>query len=83
MVDKRTWDEFREAGLLWFVNMILHAFGWAICVDIGDDGLAASAYPARVRFRGFEGEINDKGYKNVAKYLLENVESIYDDSMKG
>lgn len=83
MVDKRTWDEFREAGLLWFVNMILHAFGWSICVDIGDDGLVSSACPARVKFRGFGDEINDMGYKNVARYLLENAESIYDDAMKG
>ena len=83
MVDKRTWDEFRETGLFWFVNTILHTFGWAICVDIGDDGIATSAFPARVKFRGFEGDINDAGYRKVAKYMKENADSIYDDAMKG
>lgn len=83
MVDQRSWDEFRDAGLLWFVNMILHALGWAICVDIGDDGHIFSAYPARVKFRGFATEINDEGYKKVAKYLKKNVDSICDDAMEG
>lgn len=83
IIDKRTWDEFRETGLLWFINSILYAFGWAICVDIGEDGLVSSASPARVKFRGFEGEINDQGYKKVARYLQQNAESICDDVMNG
>ena len=83
MVDKRTWDEFRETGLLWFINTILHVFGWAICVEIGEDGLISSAYPARVKFRGFKGEINDQGQKKVARYLQQNAENIYEDAMKG
>lgn len=27
MVKKKTWQEFRKTGLLWFMNTILHAFG--------------------------------------------------------
>ncbi len=27
MIEERTWKEFRETKMLWFVNMILHAFG--------------------------------------------------------
>ena len=34
MVDRKTWKEFRESGLLWFINTILHMFGWAIVVDV-------------------------------------------------
>lgn len=83
MVDKRDWNEFRDSGMLWFVNTILHAFGWAICLDINDGGKVSEVFPARVKFRGFEGDINDMGYRNVARYLLENSESIYDDAMKG
>ena len=33
MINKKTWEEFREAGLLWFTNMILHTFGWSIVVE--------------------------------------------------
>ena len=24
MINKKTWNEFRNSGMLWFVNMILH-----------------------------------------------------------
>jgi len=36
MVKKKTWKEFRETGLLWWINMVLHTFGWAIVIDIND-----------------------------------------------
>ena len=43
MLTKKSWNEFREVGLLWFVNRILHLFGWAICVDYDDvDRMAAA-----------------------------------------
>lgn len=29
MLTKKTWKEFRESGFLWWINMILHTFGWA------------------------------------------------------
>ena len=38
MVTKKTWKEFRENGFLWWINMILHTFGWAIVIDIDDNG---------------------------------------------
>ena len=34
MVDKRTWDEFRTSGFLWWINQILHTFGWAIVIEV-------------------------------------------------
>ena len=37
MVEKKTWKEFRDAGFLWWINMILHTFGWSICIEV-DDG---------------------------------------------
>lgn len=27
-VELRTWLEFKEQGFLWFINSILHVFGW-------------------------------------------------------
>lgn len=29
-VRRRSWEDFRNTGLLWFVNRVLHLFGWAI-----------------------------------------------------
>ena len=33
MVDKRDWSEFRNSGLLWWINTMLHTFGWAIVFE--------------------------------------------------
>lgn len=27
MVNKKSWKEFRDSGMLWWINMILHTFG--------------------------------------------------------
>jgi hypothetical protein len=69
MVSKKTWKEFRKCGLLWWVNMILHTFGWAIVCNIDDEGNIIEVYPARVKFRGFSEEGNTEGYMKVTDYL--------------
>ena len=79
MVNKKTWKEFRDSGLLWFMNMILHTFGWAITLEINDDEIT-DVYPARVKYRGFSENINTDGYKKVSKYLDENYEEILKES---
>lgn len=67
--------EFRDAGLLWLINSILHLFGWAIVFDI-DDGILNNVYPARVTYRGFDETSNTEGYKKVSEYLKENIEQL-------
>lgn len=76
MVEKKTWKEFRESGFLWWINMILHTFGWAIVLDVEDNGSISDAYPARVKYRGFGEENNTKGYQKVSKYMLYNAEQL-------
>ena len=83
MIERKSWDDFRESGMLWFINTILHAFGWAICISLNEGGTVDLVCPARVKFRGFEQEVNDVGYKKVAQYLKENAGNIYGDAMKG
>jgi hypothetical protein len=73
MVEKKTWKEFREQGFLWWINMILHTFGWAIVVNI-EDGEITECYPARVKFRGFDEKNNTEGYIKISNYLKENAE---------
>jgi len=80
MVEQRTWKEFRDSGLLWFINTTLHLFGWAIVINVEDDGTILSAYPARVKFRGFDLKSNDAGYQKVSKYLLENAKQLEKES---
>ena len=76
MIDKKTWKEFRNCGLLWWMNMILHTFGWAIVFNVNDDGEVIEVYPARVKFRGFDDKHNSIGYEQISKYLKENAEQL-------
>ncbi|MGL6201942.1 MAG: hypothetical protein ACRC3H_23735 [Lachnospiraceae bacterium] len=80
MTQPKTWEEFRDSGMLWFVNTILHAFGWAIMVDIDEEGKVIGGYPGRVKFRGFSEDDNDKGYEKVARYMKENAKVLYDEA---
>ena len=80
MVTKKTWKEFRESGFLWWINMILHTFGWAIVVDVNDNGEITNAYPARVQFRGFSEKNNTEGYIKVSQYMKENVSDLLEEA---
>ena len=82
MVDKKTWEEFRDCGLLWWINMILHTFGWSIVVDVDDEGKINYAYPARVKFRGFSEENNTEGYIKISKFLKENSEELFKEAQE-
>lgn len=80
MIDKKSWKEFRDSGMLWWVNMILHTFGWSIIVNIGDDGYIKDCYPARVKFRGFDEKHNTEGYIKVSNYLMDNVADLKEEA---
>lgn len=75
MIKKKEWKEFKEAGLLWFVNSMLHIFGWAIVFE-QEDGEIINVYPARCKFRGFNEESNDKGYYKISKYMAEHADEL-------
>jgi hypothetical protein len=75
MVTRKSWNEFRESGMLWWINTILHTFGWAIVIDMEDDRVV-DAYPARVKFRGFDEERSTKGYKQVSQYMVDNAQEL-------
>lgn len=80
MVTKKTWQEFRDSGLFWWINTILHTFGWAIVVEVEENGNISNAYPARVKFRGFDEDSNTKGYIKVSQYLSDNAQVLLDES---
>jgi hypothetical protein len=76
MVKKQSWDCFRNAGLLWWINRILHTFGWAIVTEVNEEGEVTDAYPARVKFRGFHLESEERGFKRVSQHMVENAEEL-------
>lgn len=67
-----TWDQFREAGMLFLVNSILHSYGLAICVEV-EDGKVTGSHPARVPFRGFSEADQDEEHTKIAEYLKDNA----------
>ncbi len=69
----KAWNEFRETGLFTFVNVFLHIFGWAICLEF-EDKKVVSVYPKRVCYNGFPQESMDKAYLRVKKFI-----GIYED----
>jgi hypothetical protein len=74
MVERKTWEEFRAAGLLWWANRILHLFGWAIVVLVEDaTGKVIDAYPARVRFRDFDRASEEEGFAALTNHLAESA----------
>ncbi len=80
MVERKTWDEFRSAQLLWWVNRMLHIFGWAIVVEVGDDGCVTNAYPARVKYRGFDAASEAEGFAVLSKYIEENAAELSEEA---
>ena len=81
MTKEKTWQEFRDSGLLWFTNSILHVFGWAIVVEIDEETKDfIRAYPARVKYRGFSEASTTQGHKRLAKYIKENAETLVQEA---
>lgn len=73
MVDRRSWEEFKSKKLLWWINRILHTFGWAIVVIQEADGTISDVYPAKVTFRGFPEASEEAGFKGIAKLINEDA----------
>ena len=83
-LELRTWSEFKEQGFLWFVNSILHVFGWTIAVEekfSDPEQIVANVY--RTKFRGFPEETNTRGYALIAEYMKNNADVLYDEATKG
>lgn len=79
MIERKTWEEFRNCKMLWWINMILHTFGWAITVDM-EDGRVVNAYPARVKYRGFDEQNNSDGYIGVSEFMKDNAEELFNEA---
>ena len=70
---KKNWEEFKETGLLTFVNQFLHIFGWAIILSYDDKtNELKEVYPARVLSRGFAYESQIRAYKKLTNYMEQN-----------
>ena len=58
-----SWKTFQETGLLIFVNMFLHIFGWAIVLKVdSDSGEVVGVSPEKVSCRGFKEKDIERAY---------------------
>lgn len=79
-ISKKSWQEFRETGLFLFINSILHAFGWALVVEVEKEtNEVTSCYPARVNFRGFSEVDQEEAHKRIGNYLKDNAAQLADE----
>ena len=76
MIQRKTWRDFKDAKLLWFVNRILHVFGWSIILVTEEDGDISEAYPARVKFRGFDEKSESEGFVGITNHLAETIDEL-------
>lgn len=75
---EKSWDEFRNTGLVQITNQFLHIFGWAL--TYAKDGDEFRVFPARVRYRGFDEGSQTRAYEKLQKYMIENAETLYNES---
>lgn len=76
MNQRKTWEEFRETGLFWWVNRTLHLFGWVIFVEADEEGTVTDVYPARTHYRGFVKESEEEGFTKLTTYMRDNGEEL-------
>lgn len=71
-IERKTWAEFRGHRLFWFVNRMLHLYGWTIVceVDIFTEEVV-DVYPARTEARGFSGEAERAGYLAMQAMVMD------------
>ncbi len=80
MILRKSWEEFRTVGLLWFVNRTLHLIGWAIVFDVDESGEVTDVYPARVDFRGFTAEAETNGFSKLTEHIKENIDDLVQEA---
>lgn len=68
-ITEKTWDEFRESGMMWWINRAIHLFGWAICAECDEAGNVLRVYPAHTRYRGFPTEDEVDGFKKLTAHV--------------
>ena len=65
---EESWEKLREHGLFRFINMFLHIFGWAIQMEVGDDGKIERVYPIRCKYDGFS-EGDEKMMRKIGTFM--------------
>ena len=66
---REKWVKFKDLGLLWLINCLLHNMGYAIVFMYDNDNRLLNVVPMRVGFRGFTEELEREGQLNLSEHL--------------
>lgn len=78
--ERRTWEEFRQAGMLTVANTVLHWFGWQITVTVDTDtSMVVDVYPERTKYRGHQRELYESGMERLTDWLVNAAPSLRED----
>lgn len=80
MVEERSWEEFRDNKMIWFVNSILNVFGWGLAVKMDDADNIEDVVPVRTHYRGYGTLANDDGYLGLTKYMKNHADELLADA---
>jgi len=85
--DKRfreeSWLDFRNSGMLFLANQLLHVFGWCLVFEAPkgkSDSEPTRVFAARTKYRGFSEESTERGYKNLSNYMLRAASAIHEET---
>ena len=74
-MEEISWEEFRDSGMIWFINRMLHIFGLSIIYTF-ENSKIVRVFPARVKIRGFDADIESSGFISVTNYLDKNISAL-------
>lgn len=65
-LERKSWDDFACSGMIWFVNRMLHIFGWGIVIERDQHYPfpITDVYPARTDALGFS-ETDDRESREI------------------
>ena len=68
MKHKEAWLKFKNCGLLWLVNGLLHHMGYVIGFEYEDDELVG-VYPVQSKYTGFTEQVERNGRLDLGEHL--------------
>lgn len=80
MLTRKTWKEFRDTGLLWYINTIMQVFGWSLVLKLNDAGEIGICYPARTKFRGFTEDVVTKNTINLNEWMIKEGKILIEEA---
>ena len=70
MTTKDNWKEFRDKGLLLYINQMLHVFGYAITMTFDDKKEITDVSPIKCDYSGFAEDDTAIAYRRIRYHMM-------------